>query len=789
MTVQTNTSVANFEGNGVTQIFPIAFKFNSATDLVALLIDKSTSATTLLTLNSDYTVSGEGDEEGGLINVTIPPAVGKRLRVTRLVEILQLTDLRNQGKFFAETHEDALDLLTMIAQQLESGIKSALRVAESDPEPERIPSVSQRAGKILSFDSNGSPQVVAPVTDSSTVLRIDLAAPGGADLVGFQSGNIGDALRALSGVSAHILVMDAPAGGTDSTLQVTEFFEKVDQTGAFWIVPAGTYSINPPSSIKIKKSGICLGVFEVPKSNQAFRFEVVRDAAGTVVDTAGWSQIVRGVSDVNAQSAAGKNLLLASTEVQIERIGSGGAAYRKEEFIRCMPTGSFSTPAVNTYNSFENLTVTAHEPSKPIRISGLSVLLTGEAGGTEANRGYIVVTRDNVTMDDPQVINSNPTQPKPVAIEVSYCADVILNRPVVKGFNYSGLGYGILNGSTIGLTVNDPNLQDCRHAYTGAYTVDVTLNRGTYGRIIDDHWTDRFTANNPKVYALPGMSAFAFAGSDVTINDPVVSGGRNLFAIRNDTPSMGGRVIIRNPIIKTRGESGYYYLFGFSSPNGQGDPGFSFTNTPKLPDYVEISSPTIDSDTVHVYGAYLGMLYFPHTTWGEIALKGNWKITGSTLNGVFSYKNSTYQLNRVPLLSFSGIECGAGMLLNINSLDSVTSGAYSARLDEGASGNLRYSGGSVGTINAVGARIGSITNDNAAIEPTGTYRYVGCTFSGGSVSATLRNHLISSSIFAAAYGTFPTAANISMDGNVRLGAGVTGLPADIRNNIVAPFAS
>ncbi|MHA6476196.1 hypothetical protein ACX1DW_01695 [Stutzerimonas sp. KH-1] len=175
MTVQTNTNIASFNGNGVTQIFPIAFKFNNDTDLVVLLVDDATGAVSQLTLNSDYTVSGEGDEEGGLINVVVAPASGQRLKVTRVVDILQLTDLRNQGKFFAEVHEDAFDLLTMIAQQHESGIKSALRVAESDPEPARIPSAAQRAGKILSFDTEGNPQVVAPVTDSSTELRIELA--------------------------------------------------------------------------------------------------------------------------------------------------------------------------------------------------------------------------------------------------------------------------------------------------------------------------------------------------------------------------------------------------------------------------------------------------------------------------------------------------------------------------------------------------------------------------------------------------------------------------------------
>lgn len=203
MTVQTNTNVASFNGNGVTQIFPIAFKFNNDTDLVVLLVDDATGSVSQLTLNSDYTVSGEGDEEGGLINVVAAPASGQRLKVSRIVDILQLLDLRNQGKFFAEVHEDAFDLLTMIAQQHESGINSSLRVAESDPEPARIPSVVQRAGKLLSFDENGDPSTALPIADSSTELRQEIVSGAllTASMVSGVSRNITDvaALRAAAG--------------------------------------------------------------------------------------------------------------------------------------------------------------------------------------------------------------------------------------------------------------------------------------------------------------------------------------------------------------------------------------------------------------------------------------------------------------------------------------------------------------------------------------------------------------------------------------------------------------
>lgn len=185
MTVQTNTNVASFNGNGVTQIFPIAFKFNNDTDLIVMLADDATGVSSLLTLNSDYTVSGEGDEEGGLINVVVAPAVGKRLFVSRVVDILQMTDLRNQGKFFAEVHEDAFDLLTMIAQQHKSDIARSLRVAETDPEPARIPPAVLRAGKLLAFDSAGNPTTALPVADSSTELRQELASAEGAAMSGY----------------------------------------------------------------------------------------------------------------------------------------------------------------------------------------------------------------------------------------------------------------------------------------------------------------------------------------------------------------------------------------------------------------------------------------------------------------------------------------------------------------------------------------------------------------------------------------------------------------------------
>ena len=66
MTVQTNTNVASFLGNGAAT-YPIGFKFNSAADLVVQKTVIATGVTTTLTLNSDYSVAGASVEEGGSI--------------------------------------------------------------------------------------------------------------------------------------------------------------------------------------------------------------------------------------------------------------------------------------------------------------------------------------------------------------------------------------------------------------------------------------------------------------------------------------------------------------------------------------------------------------------------------------------------------------------------------------------------------------------------------------------------------------------------------------------------
>jgi len=131
MTVSTTESRIGYNGNGATTAFAFPYRFLANADLVVTLVRADTTQV-VQTLNTDYTVTGAGDDAGGTVTMVVPPATGQQLVIVRDVPLTQETDYISGDPFPAESHETALDKLTMISQRLNNLISRSIRLSDAD---------------------------------------------------------------------------------------------------------------------------------------------------------------------------------------------------------------------------------------------------------------------------------------------------------------------------------------------------------------------------------------------------------------------------------------------------------------------------------------------------------------------------------------------------------------------------------------------------------------------------------------------------------------------------------
>ncbi|HHG1422670.1 TPA: phage tail fiber protein [Klebsiella pneumoniae] len=228
MTVSTQVSRNEYTGNGATTQYDFTFRILDKSHLLVQTLDTSESIVTL-TLGTDYTVTGVNRYNGGKVVLTSALPAGYKISIERSTPVTQEASIRNQGGFFPEIHEDALDKLTMLVQQaygwwsglslrkpswlanyydaLNNRIRN-LRdpsqdqdavtksyadglydgaISYSDAQFERtlrvpessvgvIPGVAARKNHILAFNSTGNPITVLPESGSAADVLIDLAS-------------------------------------------------------------------------------------------------------------------------------------------------------------------------------------------------------------------------------------------------------------------------------------------------------------------------------------------------------------------------------------------------------------------------------------------------------------------------------------------------------------------------------------------------------------------------------------------------------------------------------------
>ena len=173
MTVSSSTTKVSLSANGTQHSFAYTFKIFADADL-EVIVRTSAGAETVQTLNTNYIVTGAGNASGGNVlfkfntgdasnahhdaSTDHRPADGTTVVIRRNLTLTQGTDYVENDPFPAAAHEDALDRLTMVTQQIQEEVDRSIKASTGNTFSGATftLSASDRANKVFSFDSSGN---------------------------------------------------------------------------------------------------------------------------------------------------------------------------------------------------------------------------------------------------------------------------------------------------------------------------------------------------------------------------------------------------------------------------------------------------------------------------------------------------------------------------------------------------------------------------------------------------------------------------------------------------------
>ena len=182
MTLASTVNRVSYTGNDSTATYNYTFRIFLEADLLVTVRNTTTDVETTLALTTDYTVTGVGASAGGTIVLAGTGKAwqgtgsnlntGYKITIRRVATLTQNTDIRNQGDFYPEVHEDEFDRSRMIDQQqqdeIDRSVKMPETVASSDFNPEIPATIVGEANVTVMTDGSGTGFVQGPTASEIT---------------------------------------------------------------------------------------------------------------------------------------------------------------------------------------------------------------------------------------------------------------------------------------------------------------------------------------------------------------------------------------------------------------------------------------------------------------------------------------------------------------------------------------------------------------------------------------------------------------------------------------------
>jgi len=204
MTVNTTSIVSGpYAGNNIADTFSYGFKIEDKTQLAVYETD-DVGVETLLTVDVDYTVASIGNDAGGTVTrVAGALPTNYQWLIRSDYKYTQLTAFQSQGAFFPDLHENAMDKLTFLNQQILDKLGR---------------------GPVVSDTYTGTLPLSLPDPTSELFLRWK------SDLTGFENFDINSIGALAVSDFAKTYLDELTASDTRAVLETKESFTDLDQT-------------------------------------------------------------------------------------------------------------------------------------------------------------------------------------------------------------------------------------------------------------------------------------------------------------------------------------------------------------------------------------------------------------------------------------------------------------------------------------------------------------------------------------------------------------------------------
>ena len=152
MTVADNTSRNQYTATSGQTVFAYTFEIVDKGDIVVL------KNGTTLSEGTNYTVSNVGNDSGGNVTLTVGATTGDILTLYRDMPYSRTQNYTNSGDFLASEVNSDFDNLWLAGEQTNRAFSQSIRkpITDSDSISMELPEAATRAGRVLTFDSNGA---------------------------------------------------------------------------------------------------------------------------------------------------------------------------------------------------------------------------------------------------------------------------------------------------------------------------------------------------------------------------------------------------------------------------------------------------------------------------------------------------------------------------------------------------------------------------------------------------------------------------------------------------------